>query len=275
METPRSTSKYGSLNLLQRVSSDSCILNIRDKPTTESTNLIRRASYSNVLGHADLHLASVINLGGDHQHHDLDNNEHLNFVYNYTGLTSIEAQLLLKEYGRNELPEKHIPMWYIFFSLLRQPMPIMIWFAIIIEAAIENWADFGILLFIQFANATIGFYETIKADDAVSALKKTLKPEATVKRDGTFKKINAALVVPGDTVLLVSGSAVPADCRVNHGDIDVDQSQLTGESLSINMHKGDSAKMGSTVVRGEVEGTVLFTGSQVSTKLPFISLTAS
>ena len=76
-------------------------------------------------------------------------------------------------------------------------MPIMIWIAIIIEAAISNWIDMAILLFIQFANATIGFYEISKAGDAVAALKKSLKPEATVKRDGTWKKIDAGLVVPG------------------------------------------------------------------------------
>jgi H+-transporting ATPase len=89
----------------------------------------------------------------------------------------------------------------------------------------------------------------------------SLRPEATVKRDGKWKSIDGSLVVPGDLVLLATGSAVPADCRINHGQIEVDQAALTGESLPVNMFKGDSCKMGSTVVRGEVEGTVEFTGS--------------
>lgn len=95
------------------------------------------------------------------------------------------------------------------------PMPIMIWIAVIIEAAIQNWIDMGILLAIQFINATIGWYETVKAADAVAALKASLKPLATVKRDGTWDNIDAGLVVPGDLVLLASGSAVPADCIVS------------------------------------------------------------
>lgn len=82
-----------------------------------------------------------------------------------------------------------------------------------------------------------------------------------MKRDGKWKSIDGSLVVPGDLVLLATGSAVPADCRINHGQIEVDQAALTGESLPVNMFKGDSCKMGSTVVRGEVEGTVEFTGS--------------
>ena len=54
---------------------------------------------------------------------------------------------------------------------------------------------------------------------------------------------------------------MPADCRVNHLEIDVDQAALTGESLPVTFYKNDSAKMGSTVVRGEVEATVEFTGA--------------
>jgi H+-transporting ATPase len=55
-------------------------------------------------------------------------------------------------------------------------------------------------------------------------------------------------------------TAIPADCRVNNSEIDVDQAALTGESLPVTFYKGDSCKMGSTVVRGEVEATVEFTG---------------
>ena len=54
-------------------------------------------------------------------------------------------------------------------------MPIMIWLAAIVEIAIQNYLDMGILIFINMANASIGYYETTKADDAVQALKKSLK----------------------------------------------------------------------------------------------------
>ena len=182
------------------------------------------------------------------------------FVFSH-GLSSQEAKGLLEIHGRNELPEKKVPKWYIFVSQLWQPMPIMIWLAAIIELGIQNFLDMGILLMIQFANASIGYYEITKAGDAVAALKKSLKPSATVKRDGKFIVIDAAFVVPGDLVLLGSGSAIPADCRVNEGEIDVDEAALTGESLPVTKFQGSSCKMGSTVVRGEVEGTVEFTGA--------------
>merc|ERR1712054_708584 len=151
--------------------------------------------------------------------------------------------------------------------------PLMIFFAAFIEWSIGNTPDMCILLFINFANASIGFYETTKAADAVDALKKSLKPKATVKRDGKWQVIDGTTVVPGDMCLLASGSAMPADCRVNTQDekraktpdlaiqqIDVDQAALTGESLPVTLYEGDKTLMGSTVVRGETEGTVEFTG---------------
>ena len=175
------------------------------------------------------------------------------FEFNEKGLTSEEAAKRLEKYGRNELPEKTDPKWLVFLRQFWAPMPIMIWVAIIIEAAITNWIDMGILLMIQFANASISFYETNKAGNAIAALKSSLKPTATCKRDDKWQVIDGAILVPGDTVLLGSGSAIPADCRVNDSEIDVDQAALTGESLPVTFYKGDSCKMGSTVVRGEVE----------------------
>jgi len=177
------------------------------------------------------------------------------------GLTTQQAQELLEKWGRNELAEKTKPKWLIFLEQLWQPMPIMIWIAAITEAGIENFPDMAILLAIQFINASLGYYEITKAGDAVAALKKSLKPLATVKRDGKWANLDAAEVVPGDLVLLAAGSAVPADCLLNHGTVDIDQAALTGESLPVTMYKGSSCKMGSNVVRGESEATVEFTGA--------------
>merc|ERR1719440_546260 len=112
------------------------------------------------------------------------------------------------------------------------------------------------------------------AADAVEALKNSLKPKATVRRDGKWQVVDGRTVVPGDMVLLASGSAMPADCRVNIREeerkkqpdlvvaqIDVDQAALTGESLPVTLYEGDKTLMGSTVVRGETEGTVEHTGA--------------
>ena len=100
--------------------------------------------------------------------------------------------------------------------------------AAIVEYAIVAPIVGSILIAVLFLNAFIGWYETQKAGNAVAALKKGLKPEASVKRDGKLQNLDASALVPGDLVLLGSGSAVPADCMVNAGTIDCDQAALTG-----------------------------------------------
>ncbi|KAG5186014.1 H+-exporting ATPase golden alga [Tribonema minus] len=198
------------------------------------------------------------------------------------GLTTAEAEELLIKWGPNALEEKVKSKWKILLEQFTEPMPCMIWVAIVVECALTNWVDVGVLCALQFINGFVGFYETNKAGNAVAALKASLKPQSHCKRDGQWCTLEASKLVPGDLVLLGSGSAVPADCilvpgdlvllgfgsavsadciaRINDGQIDVDQAALTGESLPVTMGKHDNPKMGSTVTRGEVEATVDATG---------------
>ena len=144
-------------------------------------------------------------------------------------------------------------------------MPLMIWAAATIEAAIGNYLDMAILLFILFGNASISFIETLHALEAIAKLKKSFtKDEACVNRDGKWVTIKATDLVPGDCVQLNLGEIIPADCRLNEGNIDVDESSLTGESLPAHKYKGSKCFMGTAVQRGESFGTVEFIGSKTS-----------
>lgn len=193
-----------------------------------------------------------------------DSTDETNILKNFPishGLTTAQANDLLAKYGRNELPEKVTPKWFIFLSLLWQPMPVMIWVAAIVEIIIENYIDMAILIAINLINASLSFYETTKAGDAIAALKASLKPTAICMRDGKWNNLfDARLLVPGDLIELCSGGAVPADCMINSGSIDVDESAMTGESLPVTLRERQMAKMGGTVVRGETHSTIVFTG---------------
>ncbi|KAF1785053.1 P-type ATPase, cytoplasmic domain N [Phytophthora cactorum] len=179
------------------------------------------------------------------------------------GLSTVEASRRLKIFGPNELESKEKSPWVKLAEQFWGPMPIMIWLAILVEAITKDMPDFFVLLFLQLLNGTVGWYEELKAGNAVAALKASLKPEAQVIRDGVHQTINAALLVPGDRITLSAGSAVPADCDLCEGNpVQIDQAALTGESFPVTMATGDNAKMGSTVVRGEVEAVVSATGGQ-------------
>lgn len=62
--------------------------------------------------------------GGDEFNDPMDIKD--DFKFEHEGLTTAQAEGLLKIHGHNELPEKVIPKWYIFVSLLWQPMPVRI-----------------------------------------------------------------------------------------------------------------------------------------------------
>ena len=86
-----------------------------------------------------------------------DEAEEDSFEYAHDGLSSARHAELLAQHGPNALPDTKIPRWYTFCQQLWQPMPLMIWLAIVIEASILNFLDAGILLFIQTTNASIGY----------------------------------------------------------------------------------------------------------------------
>ena len=187
-----------------------------------------------------------------------------------SGLTEDEAARRLELFGPNQLSVKEDNMWLKLALEFVQPMPMMIWAAILIESietyihqSMDGLVDVIVLVVLQLLNVLVGFIEEMKAGDAIAALRESLKPEATVKREGRVYIINATKLVPGDVVVLGAGGAIPADCTIREGKpIQVDQSALTGESLPVAMFPGAEAKMGSTVTRGEIEATVTATGSQ-------------
>lgn len=84
-------------------------------------------------------------------------------------------------------------------------------------------------------------------------LKKTLALKATVLRDGQFVYIDATMIVPGDIIQLEEGVVLAADGQLVSGStfLQVDQSSITGESLSVDKKEGDTCYASSMVRRGK------------------------
>lgn len=136
----------------------------------------------------------------------------------------------------------------------------MIWLAIGIEAVSGSELDLGMLVFLQFVNGFVGWYEERNAGNAIAALKENLAPKAVVKRDNQWKSVPAAELVVGDRVRIQLGDIVPADCQIEKGFLDIDQSALTGESFCVMRTEGEEAWQGSVAKRGDAEVIVRKTG---------------
>ena len=148
------------------------------------------------------------------------------------GLSQVEAQQRLIQYGPNEIEEKETNAFLKFLGYFWGPIPWMIEAAVILSAVARHWPDFAIILLLLLANAVVGFWEEYQAGNAIAALKARLAINARVKRDGKWVTQAARKLVPGDVIRLRLGDIVPADARLLEGDqIEVDQSALTGESL--------------------------------------------
>jgi H+-transporting ATPase len=125
-----------------------------------------------------------------------------------------------------------------------------------------DWEDFIGIILLLLANSIIGFWEERQAGNAVKALMDSLAPECKVKRDGEWRAMEAAELVPGDVISIKLGDVIPADGRLisAHGQVSIDQAALTGECLPVGKHAGDEIFSGSTVKQGEAEAVVIGTG---------------
>ena len=177
------------------------------------------------------------------------------------GLTQQEATRRLAQYGENALAEHHVSVIEHLARFFWGPIPWMIEVAAGLSAVLEHWEDLAIILAMLFINAGVGFWQEFKADNAIALLKQRLALKARVERDGTWKDIEAKLLVPGDVVLVKLGNVVPADVKLIVGSyLSVDQSALTGESLPVDKKIGDEAYSGSIAKQGEMTGLVTATG---------------
>ena len=178
------------------------------------------------------------------------------------GLTQAEAEKRLTKYGPNEIEEKKTNIFLKFLSYFWGPIPWMIEIAVILSGVVGHWPDFFIILVLLCTNAVVGFWEEREAGNAIAALKAKLAVKARVKRDGKWINPAARDLVPGDIIRLRLGDIVPADARLLAGDpVEVDQSQLTGESLPAERKSGEAVFSGSIIRQGEIEAMVYGTGS--------------
>ncbi len=179
-----------------------------------------------------------------------------------SGLTSTEASSRLDKYGLNQIVEKKQSMVLKFLSKFWSPIPWMLELTIIITFILGKYSDMLIILILLIFNGIISFTQESRADNAVELLRKKLSVNARVLRDKKWNIIDAKNLVPGDVVHVRLGDVVPADMNIIDGEIQVDQSALTGESLAVSRKTPQLIYSGSTVRRGEATCIVLSTGSK-------------
>ncbi|KAK9066045.1 hypothetical protein SSX86_015447 [Deinandra increscens subsp. villosa] len=184
------------------------------------------------------------------------------------GLTSEEGNRRLNIFGPNKLEEKKESKLLKFLGFMWNPLSWVMEAAALMAIVLANgggkppdWQDFVGITTLLIINSTISFIEENNAGNAAAALMAGLAPKAKLIRDGKWDEHDAAILVPGDVISVKLGDIIPADARLLEGDpLKIDQSALTGESLPVTKHPGDSVFSGSTCKQGEIEAVVIATG---------------
>jgi len=176
------------------------------------------------------------------------------------GLTTKEAESRLAKIGPNSMPDSALHPLRQALAKLWAPVPWMLEAAIVLELVLHKLTEAAIIAALLVFNAALGYFQEGKAQATLAALKARLALNASVKRDGTWKIIPSAGLVPGDLVKLTLGAVVAADVKIVDGSVLLDQSMLTGESVPAEAGAGTQTYAGALVRRGEATADVVQTG---------------
>lgn len=192
------------------------------------------------------------------------------------GLSQADIASRLQRHGPNRLAETPPrPLWLKFLDQFRSVLIGILIGAALLAGLIGDIKDAAVIAVVVLLNATLGFFQERRAENALAALRGMLAPSARVRRDGEARIVPAEELVPGDILLLEAGDRVPADARVlqAHG-AEVAEAALTGESQAVGKTAEAVAAeaalaerigmvfMNTVITRGRIEAVVTATGMQ-------------
>lgn len=190
------------------------------------------------------------------------------------GLLREEIKARLEKFGKNKLPEeKPISSIRIFFEQFQSPLIYILVIAGVVTLFFQKFTDALVIFGAVFLNTIVGFFQENKASKALHELKKIVRHEAEVLREGNLKIINSEELVPGDIIILNPGDKVPADGRIieSHS-LKTNEMVLTGEWLAAEKQldilpketpladRDNMVYMGTIVEEGKAKAVVTGTG---------------
>ena len=223
--------------------------------------------------------SAISEAGPDEAYHAMDTAEVIRMIETdpQRGLTDYEVQCRTEQYGANALVEKgRTHPIILFFGQFIDVLIGLLLIAAIVSMIFEDWIDAIVIFAIVIINGVIGFVQEYQAERSLEELKKMVSKEVRVVRNGEEHIINSQHLTVGDIVLIEAGEKVPADMRlVESTSLKVDESALTGESVSLSKDSkqiiavgavvGDRRNMlfmGTTITYGRAKAVVVDIGME-------------
>jgi len=178
------------------------------------------------------------------------------------GLTSGEAAARLARDGPNSVADTGHSVLSSLAGSFWAPVPWLLEAAICLQVGLHQYAPAGVVFGLLVFNALLGYFQASRSQATLAALRSRLATSASIRRDGTWQVLPSAVLVRGDILKMSLGGVVAADARILSGDVLLDQSMLTGESLPVEAGAGIEAYAGALVERGEAVAEVTATGAR-------------
>ncbi|MGL5437511.1 MAG: cation-translocating P-type ATPase [Lachnospiraceae bacterium] len=190
------------------------------------------------------------------------------------GLTGQQVDKIRETVGANILIEgKRKKAWQVFLEQFQDLLVIILLVAAVISMLSDNVESTVVIFAVIIMNAMLGTIQHQKAEKSLDSLKDLSSPSAIVIRSGMQQEIASAEVVPGDIVLVEAGDVAVADGRLLETyNLQVNESSLTGESLSVDKQAG--------ILRGDQiplaeQTNMLFSGTMVTGGRGVVVVTAT
>jgi Ca2+-transporting ATPase len=152
----------------------------------------------------------------------------------HQGLSATEARRRLAADGPNMLPgSAPKSTWAIVRDVLTEPMFLMLLAAGGIYLALGDRTEAIFLLSCVLFVIGITLVQERKTQRALESLRDLSAPRALVIRDGQEQRIDGKSVVRGDLLVLREGDRIAADAQLLDGQLEVDESLLTGEAVPV------------------------------------------
>ena len=173
------------------------------------------------------------------------------YSINITGLTDEEVRQRVEEGLTNRADistdkttkEIVISNVFTYFNLIFLVITILL----IMVGSFRNLTFLPIII----GNTVIGIVQEIRAKKTLEKMSLLNAPRADVIRNGSVKQISTEKLVKDDVILLTAGKQICADAVVISGNIQVNESLLTGEADEVEKTEGSTLMSGSFVVSGE------------------------
>ena len=179
-----------------------------------------------------------------------------------TGLTAAQVQtriaqgLVNADDGIKTKTEKQIILenTFTFFNILNFVLALFV----LLVGSFKNLLFLGVI----FSNTIIGSFQGIRAKRTIDKLSLISAPKVTVLRDGALQTIAVSEIVLDDVMHLSNGQQICADAIVCDGEVEVNESLITGESDPVVKRAGDELLSGSFIVSGSCYAQVEHIGSE-------------